>query len=75
MTAMPSFGAVNPPVRDKNVKAIVAFLKKLLSSVSDKNFKAWAAPPKISGAGLRTRSGAWLRTRSGMIFSAKRLRV
>ncbi len=44
MTAMPSFGADNPPVRDKNIWAIVAFLKKL-SSVSDKNFKAWSTAP------------------------------
>jgi hypothetical protein len=29
MTAMPSFGADNPPMRDKNIWAIVAFLKKL----------------------------------------------
>jgi len=44
MTAMPSFGADNPPMRDKNIWAIVAFLKKL-SSVSDENFKAWSAAP------------------------------
>jgi hypothetical protein len=44
MTAMPSFGADKPPVRDKDIWAIVAFLKKL-SSVSDKNFKAWIAVP------------------------------
>ena len=39
MTAMPSFGADNPAVGDKNIWAIVGFLKNL-SSVSDKNFKA-----------------------------------
>ena len=44
MTAMPSFGADNPPVRDKSIWAIVAFLKKL-ASVSDKNFKAWSTTP------------------------------
>jgi mono/diheme cytochrome c family protein len=44
MTAMPSFGFDKPPVRDKNIWAIVAFLRKL-SSVSDKNFKAWNEVP------------------------------
>ncbi len=44
MSAMPSFGGNNPPMRDKNIWAIVAFLKKL-SSVSDKNFKAWSTAP------------------------------
>lgn len=44
MTAMPSFGANNPPVSDKNIWAIVAFLKKL-SSVSDEDFKAWSTAP------------------------------
>lgn len=49
MTAMPSFGADKPPMRDKNIWAIVAFLKKL-SSVSDENFKAWTTAP-VGGAG------------------------
>lgn len=44
MTAMPSFGIDKPPVRDETIWAIVAFLKKL-SSVSDKNFKAWTEVP------------------------------
>jgi mono/diheme cytochrome c family protein len=44
MSAMPSFGADDPPVRDKKIWAIVAFLKKL-SSVSDENFKAWNEAP------------------------------
>ncbi|MEO8921398.1 MAG: cytochrome c [Caldimonas sp.] len=44
MTAMPSFGIDKPPIRDKQIWAIVAFLKKL-SSVSDKNFKAWNETP------------------------------
>jgi mono/diheme cytochrome c family protein len=44
MSAMPSFGADDPPVRDKKIWAIVAFLKKL-SSVSDENFKAWNETP------------------------------
>ena len=44
MSAMPSFGADDPPMRDKKIWAIVAFLKKL-SSVSDENFKAWNETP------------------------------
>ena len=44
MSAMPSFGADDPPLRDKQIWAIVAFLKKL-SSVSDENFKAWNETP------------------------------
>ena len=44
MTAMPSFGMDKPPVRDKEIWSIVAFLTKL-SSVSDKNFKAWNETP------------------------------
>ncbi len=37
MTAMPSFGTDKPPVHDKEIWSIVAFLTKL-SNVSDKNF-------------------------------------
>ena len=44
MTAMPSFDMDKPPVRDKEIWTIVAFLTKL-SSVSDKNFKAWNETP------------------------------
>ena len=44
MTAMPSFGMDKPPVRDHKIWTIVAFLTKL-SSVSDKNFKAWNETP------------------------------
>ncbi|MEO6779519.1 MAG: cytochrome c, partial [Bradyrhizobium sp.] len=44
MTAMPSMGAENPPVPDKKIWAVVAFLQKL-SSVSDENFKAWNETP------------------------------
>ncbi len=44
MTAMPSFGIDKPPIRDKQIWTIVAFLRKL-SSVADKNFKAWNEVP------------------------------
>ena len=44
MTAMPSFDMDKPPLRDKEIWTIVAFLTKL-SSVSDKNFKAWNETP------------------------------
>jgi mono/diheme cytochrome c family protein len=44
MTAMPSFGAVNPPVPDQEIWAIVAFAKQM-SSVSDADFKTWSADP------------------------------
>ena len=54
MTAMPSFGVDNPPVRDKKIWAIVSFLKKLARD-SDKNFKAWNEVPLgghwVSGCG------------------------
>ena len=62
MSAMPSFGADDPPVRDKTIWAIVAFLK-MLSSVSDKNFKAWNETPlganwvSACGPGLRSACG------------------
>jgi hypothetical protein len=36
MTAMPSFGADNPPVRDKNIWAIVAFLVSGLPSFGNR---------------------------------------
>lgn len=41
MTAMPSFGLIG--TEDKDIWAIVAFLKKL-PNVSDADFKAWTAP-------------------------------
>jgi hypothetical protein len=41
MTGMPSFGAIGVP--DQEIWSIVAFVKKL-PSVSDADFKAWAAP-------------------------------
>jgi len=41
MTGMPSFGAIE--VRDQEIWAIVAFVKKL-PTVSDDDFKAWTAP-------------------------------
>jgi mono/diheme cytochrome c family protein len=41
MTGMPSFGAIEVP--DQEIWTIVAFVKKL-PSVSDDDFKAWAAP-------------------------------
>jgi mono/diheme cytochrome c family protein len=41
MTGMPSFGAIGTD--DKDIWSIVAFLKKL-PSVSEADFKAWAAP-------------------------------
>jgi hypothetical protein len=44
MTGMPSFGAEDPPVPDREIWTIVAFLKKL-SSVSDKDFRAWSTAP------------------------------
>jgi mono/diheme cytochrome c family protein len=44
MSAMPGFGMDKPPVRDHEIWAMVAFLSKL-SSVSDKNFKAWNETP------------------------------
>ena len=44
MSAMPSFDAGDPPLRDKQIWAIVAFLK-MLSSVSGNNFKAWNETP------------------------------
>ncbi|HUW54436.1 MAG TPA: cytochrome c [Rhodanobacter sp.] len=54
MSAMPSFGADKPPVPNKNIWAIVAYLKKL-SNVSDPNFKAWNETPIgghwVSGCG------------------------
>jgi mono/diheme cytochrome c family protein len=54
MTGMPSFGVDKPPVDDKNIWAIVAFLKNL-SSVSDANFKTWNETPLgehwVSGCG------------------------
>jgi len=60
MSAMPSFGTDDPPLRDKQIWAIVAFLKKL-SSVSDENFKAWNETPLgghwESGCGPRRTSG------------------
>ena len=60
MSAMPSFGADKPPVADKKIWAIVAFLKKL-SSVSDENFKAWTETPLgrywVSGCGPGRSSG------------------
>ena len=60
MSAMPSFGVDKPPVLNKNIWAIVAFLKKL-SSVSDANFKAWNETPIggqwVSGCGPGRASG------------------
>jgi cbb3-type cytochrome oxidase cytochrome c subunit len=54
MSAMPSFGIDKPPVLNKNIWAVVAYLKKL-SSVSDPNFKAWNETPIgghwVSGCG------------------------
>jgi len=54
MTAMPSFGIDKPPVRNKTIWSIVAYLRKL-SSVSDANFKAWNETPLgkywVSGCG------------------------
>ena len=45
MTGMPSFGAGKPsPAPDKEIWAVVAFLKNL-QSVSDEDFKAWSAAP------------------------------
>jgi mono/diheme cytochrome c family protein len=44
MSAMPSFGVDKPPVDNRNIWAVVAYLKKL-SSVSDPNFKAWTQTP------------------------------
>lgn len=41
MTGMPSFGKIG--TEDKDIWSIVAFLKKL-PSVSEADFKAWAAP-------------------------------
>ena len=42
MTGMPSFGLIEVP--DREIWTIVAFLKKL-PSVSEADFKAWAAKP------------------------------
>jgi mono/diheme cytochrome c family protein len=60
MSAMPSFGADNPPVRDRTIWAIVAFLEKL-ARVSDKNFKAWNETPLggywVSGCSPERSSG------------------
>lgn len=54
MSAMPSFGIDEPPVRNSTIWAIVAYLRKL-SSVSDANFKAWNETPVggywVSGCG------------------------
>lgn len=54
MTAMPSFGIDKPPVRNRSIWAIVAYLRRL-SSVSDANFKAWNETPPgkhwVSGCG------------------------
>lgn len=44
MSAMPSFGIEEPPVRNNTIWAIVAYLRKL-SSVADANFKAWNETP------------------------------
>ena len=68
MSAMPSFGADDPPVRDKKIWAIVAFLKKL-SSVSDENFRGVERDPArgILGVWLRARSDVWLRAWSEMM--------
>jgi mono/diheme cytochrome c family protein len=44
MSAMPGFGMDRPPLRDREIWSIVAFLTKL-SSVSDKNFRAWTSAP------------------------------
>jgi hypothetical protein len=54
MSAMPSFGVDEPPMRDNTIWAVVAYLRKL-SSVSDANFKAWNETPLggywVSGCG------------------------
>ncbi len=54
MSAMPSFSVDKPPVSDRNIWAIVAYLKRL-STVSDANFKAWTQTPQgehwVSGCG------------------------
>jgi hypothetical protein len=49
MTGMPSFGAEDPPVPDREIWNMVAFLKKL-SSVSDEDFKAWSTAPPAAAA-------------------------
>ena len=49
MTGMPSFGAEDPPVPDREIWNMVAFLKKL-SSVSDEDFKAGSAAPPAAAA-------------------------
>jgi mono/diheme cytochrome c family protein len=60
MTAMPSFGADKPPIRNNTIWAIVAYLR-MLSSVSDANFKAWNETPIggqwVSGCGPGRASG------------------
>ncbi|MGC8519213.1 MAG: c-type cytochrome [Steroidobacteraceae bacterium] len=60
MTAMPSFGADRPPVKNTTIWAIVAYLSEL-SSVSDANFKAWNETPIggnwVSGCGSGRTSG------------------
>jgi hypothetical protein len=60
MSAMPSFGVDEPPVRNNTIWAIVAYLRKL-SSVSDANFKAWNETPLggywVSGCGPGRASG------------------
>ncbi len=54
MTGMPSFGNDEPPLRNKTIWSIVAYLRKL-SIVSDANFKAWNETPLggywVSGCG------------------------
>jgi hypothetical protein len=48
MTGMPSFAATDPPMPDKEIWTIVAFLKKL-PSVSDEDFKVWStASPAVT---------------------------
>lgn len=60
MSAMPSFSVDKPPVPDKNIWAIVAYLKKL-STVSDANFRAWNKTPQgghwVSGCGAGRAAG------------------
>jgi hypothetical protein len=46
MTGMPSFGATDPPVPDREIWTMVAFLKKL-PDVSDEDFKVWSTASSV----------------------------